>query len=292
MVGSVAIAVAFLASCSLAERNPPAVGVTPVRPATTTTTVVDKQAQALAQAIAKSGGVELPVFFVRNGQLGAAVRVLPSDMSVVRRAVDALLAGPTPAERAAGLSTAVPSLSRVRTMRLQPGDAGDVAVLDLTGSFSALGPENSAVLRLAQIVYTLTTLPVSVRFYIDGQQAKAIGGYILPDRPLTRDDFAAYAPPVLLESVGPSQVVAPGKDISGTTAAPDVALGVRLTDATGHVLFEAITTSSKRRATRHAFHATAQYKPIKSGPGTLTIAELSPGPGAKPVVVVVPVQVR
>ncbi len=284
-----ALALALVSSCSLAEPAPRTVAVGAVPNIITTTTALDPQAEALARAIAKSGSVELPVYFVRNGQLGVAVRPLPADLNVVRRAVDALVAGPTLAEAKAGLTTAVPSLTRVRAMRL---DAGNVAVVDLTGSFSALGPANSAALRLAQIVYTVTTFPVTVRFYIDGRPAQAIGGYVLPARPLSRDDFSALAPPILLESVGPGQLVAPGKDVSGTTTSAGAPLGIKLTDAGGHVLFQGQAESAIDGGVRHSFRAAVLYKPVKSGPGMLTISELAPAPGTKPLVVAVPVMLR
>ena len=131
--------------------------------------------------------------------------MLPADVNIVNNALGSLLQGPTEAEQQAGLSTAIPALSKVRGTALM----GDVAVVNLSGSFSALGPQASPQLRLAQIVYTVTVFPVRVLFQIDGQPARAIGGFILPDRPLTRDDFADWAPPILLESVGPQEVLTP-----------------------------------------------------------------------------------
>jgi hypothetical protein len=224
---------------------------------------------------------------VRAGQLGAAVRTFPADPDIVARAVDALLAGPTDIEVAAGLSSAVPSLSKVRSMTL--GD-GNVVTVDLTGSFASLGPANSAPLRLAQIVYTITTFPVTVRFQIDGQTAKAIGGYILPDRPLSRDDFVAWAPPILLESVGPGQTLEPGRDISGSTGSAGAQVGVQLTDAAGNVIFQGSASASDEPGLRHFFRTAAQFSVTSPGPGTLTLSELTPSAGSTPVVLAVPVE--
>jgi hypothetical protein len=168
-------------------------------------------------------------------------------------------------------------------------DAGNVVMIDLTGSFGALGPANSAVLRLAQIVYTVTIFPVTVRFLLDGQPAKAIGGYILPNRPLTRDDFAALAPSFLLESIGPGEIIEPGKDVSGTTTTARLQIAVRLTDATGHVLFHGQAESASGKSTWHPFRTAVTYKTSAPGPGVVTVSELSPPFGRKPLVVAVPV---
>jgi hypothetical protein len=184
------------------------------------------------------------------------------------------------------LSTAVPTLTRVHSTALM----GDVLVIDVSGSFSALGPPGSSELRLAQIVYTVSVFPVRVQFQIDGQPARAVGGYILPDRPVTRDDFAAWAPPVLVESVGPEDVLTNGTEISGSTAAADTGVGMRISDAAGQVLFEGSTRSTRDDGLRHSFRAAAPFLLSQPGPGTLTVWELEPAPGTTPLVLTIPVQ--
>jgi hypothetical protein len=156
-------------------------------------------------------------------ELGVARRQLPADANIVTNALDSLLAGPSEAETGAGLSTAIPDLTRVRGTGLM----GDVLVVNLSGSFSALGPQFSSELRVAQIVYTVSVFPVRVLFQIDGQPARAIGGFILPDRPVTRDDFASWAPPVLVETIGLNERLTPTTPISGSTAAAGTGVGIR-----------------------------------------------------------------
>jgi hypothetical protein len=233
-----------------------------------------------------AGSTLLPIFFVRDGKLGVARRALPADAKIVDNALAALLQGPTEVETAAGLTTAVPSLTRVRGTALM----GDVLVVDVSGSFSALGPPGSSELRLAQIVYTVSVFPVRVLFHIDGQPARAVGGYILPDRPVTRDDFASWAPPVLVESVGPEDVLTNGIEISGSTATADTGVGMRISDAAGQVLFEGATRSTRDDGLRHPFRAAAPFLLSRPGPGTLTVWELEPAPGTTPLVLTIPVQ--
>jgi hypothetical protein len=233
-----------------------------------------------------AGSALLPIFFVRDGKLGVARRALAADAKIVDNALGALLQGPTEAETAAGLTTAVPSLTRVRSTSLM----GDVVIVDLSGSFSALGPPGSSELRLAQIVYTVSVFPVRVLFQIDGQTARAVGGYVLPDRPVTRDDFAAWAPPVLVESVGPEDVLTNGTEISGSTAMADTGVGMRISDAAGKVLFEGSTRSTRDDGLRHRFRAAAPFLLSQPGPGTLTVWELEPAPGTTPLVLTIPVR--
>jgi hypothetical protein len=261
-------------------------GATPATPAQGTGTAPAATPTPPAAPAVPAGSTLLPIFFVRDGKLGVARRALPADAKIVDNALGALLQGPTEAEAAAGLTTAVPSLTRVRGMALM----GDVLVVDVSGSFSALGPPGSSELRLAQIVYTVSVFPVRVLFHIDGQPARAVGGYILPDRPVTRDDFAAWAPPVLVESVGPEDVLTNGIEISGSTAVADTGVGMRISDAAGQVLFEGVTRSTRDDGLRHPFRAAAPFLLSRPGPGTLTVWELEPAPGTTPLVLTIPVQ--
>jgi hypothetical protein len=264
----------------------PGAAVAPAQGATGAPAAAPAAPAGPAAPAVPAGSTLLPIYFVRDGRLGVARRALPADAKIVDSALAALLQGPTEAEAAAGLSTAVPSLTRVRSTALM----GDVLVVDVSGSFSALGPPGSSELRLAQIVYTVSVFPVRVLFHIDGQPARAVGGYVLPDRPVTRDDFAAWAPPVLVESVGPEDVLTNGTEISGSTAVADTGVGVRISDAAGQVLFEGSTRSTRDDGLRHPFRAAAPFLLSRPGPGTLTVWELEPAPGTTPLVLTIPVQ--
>ena len=52
----------------------------------------------------------------------------------------------------------------------------DVVVINVSGSFAALGPVASTELRLAPIVYTVSMFPVRVLLQIDGQPARSSAG--------------------------------------------------------------------------------------------------------------------
>ncbi|MDR7482594.1 MAG: GerMN domain-containing protein [Armatimonadota bacterium] len=100
-------------------------------------------------------------------------------------ALAALLAGPTPEERARGLVTEIPAGTRLRAVRVREG----VAVIDLSGDVATGGGSTSMQARLWQLVYTGTQLSAArqVRLLVDGQERPALGGEgLLIDRPIGR----------------------------------------------------------------------------------------------------------
>ena len=137
--------------------------------------------------------IPVDVFFIRDERVVPASRdVTPP--AVARGAMEALLAGPTAADQADGLTSSIPAGTRLLGLRVTP--AG-VAEVDLSGEFASGGGSLSMLTRVAQVVYTLTSFPTvrSVRFLIDGRRVEAIGGEgVIVDHPLTRADVAGQAP--------------------------------------------------------------------------------------------------
>ena len=85
---------------------------------------------------------------------------------VATATVEALLAGPTPAERVSGVSTAIPAGTQLLGISID----GGVATVDLTSEYQSGGSSHSMQVRLGQVVCTLTQFPTvrSVRFRLDG----------------------------------------------------------------------------------------------------------------------------
>lgn len=105
--------------------------------------------------------------------------------TLLAAAIHELLAGPTPEERRAGLTTAIPAGTRLRSLHVEDG----VVIVDLSGEVESGGGSSSMLGRLWQIVYTATQFPQTprVRILIDGQAKDAMGGEgVLIDRPLRR----------------------------------------------------------------------------------------------------------
>lgn len=104
---------------------------------------------------------------------------------VLRGAIEALLAGPTPEDRARGLSTEIPAGTRLRSLTVREG----VATLDLSEAVASGGGSASMLGRVWQIVYTGTQHPAApqVRLLIEGAERRALGGEgVLIDRPIGR----------------------------------------------------------------------------------------------------------
>lgn len=115
---------------------------------------------------------QVRVFFVRDDRLEAAVRTTESGADAPDFVLRALLAGPTPDETAAGLTTAIPPGAELLEVEVDTG----LATVNLSKEFEASAEERLIVLRLAQVVYTVTELlrVDLVRFEIDGEPVSVI----------------------------------------------------------------------------------------------------------------------
>ena len=135
----------------------------------------------------------VPVYLVDNqsGQLVEVRRAVPAPPSV-RRAVEELLQGPTEAELAAGLSSSIPSSTRLLGVE---GPVAGIVTIDLSDLSGISGPGQR--MALAQVVFTATGMPEveSVLFEFEGElsQAPNAAGRSTSE-PLSREDFAAFDP--------------------------------------------------------------------------------------------------
>ena len=89
-----------------------------------------------------------------------------------RLALEELLAGPTAAERRAGLDTAVPADTTIRSLRIEPRSAGSDAFVDLSGLPPADEAQTLSKVRvMTQVARTLIGLSdiARVRLRVDGR---------------------------------------------------------------------------------------------------------------------------
>ena len=131
------------------------------------------------------------VCFVRDATVTPVQRQLTAPG--LDAAVAALADGPTPAEQAAGLRTALLTEDAARQIGLSAG----IARVDLTPGFAAGGTQNST-LALGQLVCTLTAQPGvgQVSFTLEGQPVDVpLADGSLATRPVTRDDYAGIIGP-------------------------------------------------------------------------------------------------
>lgn len=131
------------------------------------------------------------VYFIRAEAASSALQDVSRTVrgrgpeALLAAAVRELLIGPSPTERGAGLVTAIPPGTQLRSLRITDG----VAMVDLSGEIESGGGSSSMLGRLWQIVYTATQfrqIP-RVRILIDGHTREAMGGEgVLIDHPLAR----------------------------------------------------------------------------------------------------------
>jgi Sporulation and spore germination len=138
------------------------------------------------------------VYLVNGARLQRVERQLPADEAFNLDVMEALAAGPTEDDRAAGTVTAIPVGTQILRATL---DGTGIMTVDLNEAFRAVQGEQRN-LATAQIVYTATDLPASnsVRFQENGQWiqlADAAGTLQRIDangvpEPLSRVDFLPF----------------------------------------------------------------------------------------------------
>lgn len=128
--------------------------------------------------------VDVKVYFLRGERLVIEHRDVAGP-AVLRGSLEALFAGPTAEEEAAGLTSAVPDGTELRSVDLDDG----LATVDLTAAYESGGGSLSMMARLAQLVFTSTQFPNvdRVEIWLDGVPVEALGGEgLLVDEPQTR----------------------------------------------------------------------------------------------------------
>lgn len=142
------------------------------------------------QPASRPGAASIPVYFVRGERLVAVPRAVTP--STVEAAVQALIAGPSSDEAAAGLHSSVGPSIRVRRAEVQ----GGVAHIDLSSPFAQARSEDQVV-AVAQFVYTATGFPgvEAVAITVDGEPIEVpTREGALASGPLRRADFPGLEP--------------------------------------------------------------------------------------------------
>ena len=278
LLAALLLAVA-LAGCGGGDEAAPTGPGTGTSPETTEPTTTDAEPTTLR------------VYFVRDERVGVAIRELEATEAVAAASLRALLEGPTAEERAAGLSTQVPSGTRLLGVTIADG----IATIDLSEEFQSGGGSASMLARVAQVVYTATQFPTveRVAFRIEGEPVEAIGGEgVSVSPPVGRGDFEDQTPAILVESVAPGQEVSSPLRVTGTANTFEATLMLRIVDANGRELFDNFFTATSGSGTRGTFEATLTFDIETEGPGTLVAYESSAEDGSEIHVVRIPVELR
>lgn len=198
LLGALVAAGAALGACGVPVDSGPhrlAAGELPLgltAPSTTTTTQAGPRTPRAVAVV--------QVYLVARDLLVPRSRVIPSPATPAAQ-LGALMAGPLPAEAAAGLRSAIPAGTSVLDVHLERGGR---LLIDVSGVFAQTGGPDQ-ILAIAQVVYTATALPdvAEVSFELAGQPVEVpTEDGTLVVGPVSRANFAAL--------VAPSDSTAPG----------------------------------------------------------------------------------
>jgi germination protein M len=279
-------AAALIAACGGSGGSKATTPPTPVQ--TVTVTAAPSGSPATSPSPTNAGqATTVRLYFLRGEKLGVAQRRLPHTLGVARAAATALCAGPTAAESAAGLKTAIPAGTTLRALSVN----GGVATADLSGDFASGGGSASMQARVAQVVYTLTQFPSikAVDFKIDGAAVHALGGEgLVLDAAQRRADWRAFEPPIFVESPGVGAVLKDPFVLRGSAVVFEASFTAQLIDDSGRRIVRAQVQASVGAPQRGIFAKSIAYS-TSATKGWLVVYETSMEDGSRRNVVKIPV---
>jgi germination protein M len=212
----------------------------------------------------------LQVWLRREDTIWPVRRSVPRTLAVGSAAMEALLSGPTAAERADGITTVVPPGTALLGLTIDRG----TATVDLSSEYEAPGDQRSITTRLAQVVYTLTEFPTvkRVAFELDGQPVTAFpGSGIALQRPQTRQDYESVVPAIVVAAPAPGQVITSPVTVSGIADVFEANVSIEVLDAHGHVIGSAVTTATCGTGCIGTYSAAVSYSVDARQQGTIVV---------------------
>jgi spore germination protein GerM len=243
-------------------------------------------------AVASAGDVVASYFF-RAEKLAVVARALRDvddgdDVSPIEGALGALVGGPTASEIDAGFATQVPPGTEVRGVTVADG----VATVDLSSQFAADG-STSMLPRVAQVTFTVTQFSGvgAVKFRLDGRDVKTIGDAKV-DPPVTRADFEALQPTILVDSPGYGAQVTRTFTARGTSNTFEATHVLQVLGADGSKLVDTPVTATSGTGTRGTWQTAVSLPDGVAGAVTLRVFEESAADGSETHVVDVALTVK
>lgn len=289
---SVLLAAAVLATVAVgcAPVVPPT--PTPTTPATTGTPPATVSPAPATSTPAPAAPVTFKAYFTYHEKMQPAARALPGGTTaVLKGALEALLAGPTAAEKAGGLVTMVPAGTKLRGVTL----SGHVAIVDFNAAFASGGGSLSMTDRLAQVVYTATQFPgvTSVTLKLDGKTIKVLGGEgIIVDHPRTRKSCEGETPAILIDRPAWGGTLKAGGSVGGTADVFEAVFQIQVRDSSGALVFHTAVHATSGTGTRGTWTVTPTLSGAKPGVGSIRVYESSAKDGSPVNVVKVPVLIE
>ena len=222
-----------------------------------------------------------------TGKLWLTKRTVPRTPGVAAEAVRLLFRGPNAAERAAGVTTAIPAGTTLRGIAISNG----TATIDVSRAFAAMAPATTIRMRLAELTYTATQFPTvkRVRLEVAGSIVHSIAGAPVP-QPAARADFLRRLPAILVSRPAIGARVPATVTVAGSADVFEAALTVRVINARGRLLARRRILASCGTGCRGRYSVSIPYTVLRRQPGTIVIFDSGGGSIAHPHVVRVPVR--
>lgn len=220
--------------------------------------------------------ISLQVWFVRGGKLFLTGRDVPATQAVGRAALNELLAGPSDAERAGGVTSQVPAGTTLLGLEIHDG----IAFVDFSAEFR--GSEIPPI-RVGQVVWTIGQFST-----VDQVVVKVNGGEIY-ETPQTTDEYERFLPAVSVQSPTIGETVSSPVAISGSANVFEATVSLRILDESGDEIARGFTTATCGTGCRGTYSTTLSYNVDHEQAGTVEVFESSAKDGSPINVVSIPV---
>ena len=231
----------------------------------------------------------LVVWLARDDGLVPVQRTHERTRAVATAAIRELLAGPTAAERAAGISTAIPKGTKLLGIALHDG----VATIDLTSEYATGGGALSMQDRLGQVVYTLTEFPTikKVLFRLDGAPVHVFSSEgIVLDHAVGRSEYVNLLPAITVNVPTRGLFTSSPVTVSGEANVFEANVSIEVLNAYGKVVGKTFTTATCGTGCRGTFSVQVTFKVGHKQPGTIVVHDDdAAGTGTPPHSVRIPV---
>ena len=268
---------------------------TSVTPAPTTTTATEA-VSSLSVNVYWSWTV--PTSYGTPERLGAGGRIVTvSDTGsnyvadLAESAIEELLAGPDEVESEIGMFTNIPDGTELVGVDVADG----TATVDLSPEFTEPGGTLGESSRLAQLVFTLTSIDSieSVLIAIDGTLTDPVlsQGFVV-GAGFERDNFEYVRPFILVESPTPGEAVTAGTVVvRGESNTFEANIRWEFVNAEGLIVDEGFTTATGGMGTWGDFEFEVDTEPLSGQLAAVIVFESSPEDGSARNVVEVPIEV-
>lgn len=217
-----------------------------------------------------------------SGGLAPVLRTIPKTQAVGAAAMAQLLAGPVGGELSAdpAMFTDIPIDARFLGLAISNG----VATVNLSSEFAAGGTSATIEQRYGQVVFTLTQFATvkSVRFQLDGADARAITDAGPVSAGVSRADYAAITPAIFVDSPAWGGAAARPARVTGVANVFEAQFRLQLLGAGGATVADVPVHATCGTGCWGTFDVTVPYDVAAGQWGTLRVFELSAADG-KPI---------